>query len=155
MSRPGILWGLRRNGEEFPLEASISQIEKNGEKLFTVILRDITDRKRTEDDLRRERQRLGLALTAGKMGVYEVNPIDGVFWWAPETYSLFGLNSAEFKPARDSFAALIHPGDRERFMQYWDDNIAEHQPINHEFRIHWPDGRERRKKLGPRDPEIR
>ena len=44
--------GLRANGEEFPLEASISQVSVAGKKLFTVILRDITARKRAEEKLR-------------------------------------------------------------------------------------------------------
>jgi PAS domain S-box-containing protein len=49
MGQPGTLSGLRSNGEEFPIEASISLADVNGRKLFTVILRDITARKRAEE----------------------------------------------------------------------------------------------------------
>ena len=44
--------GLRADGEEFPIEASISHIEIGGERVYTVILRDITERKRAEDQIR-------------------------------------------------------------------------------------------------------
>jgi PAS domain S-box-containing protein len=93
--------------------------------------------------LQRERERLGLALTAGKMGVYETNPAAGTLWWSPETYSLFGIKPEEFSLTRDSFAERIHPADRELFMQHWDENIARLQPVNREFRILLPDGKER------------
>ncbi|HWI36996.1 MAG TPA: PAS domain-containing sensor histidine kinase [Burkholderiales bacterium] len=52
------LWGLRADGEEFPLEASISQSGNGAERFYTVILRDITLRKQYEDELKRREQEL-------------------------------------------------------------------------------------------------
>ena len=44
-----VLSALRSNGEEFPIEASISKVQVDGNTLFTVIIRDITQRKRWEE----------------------------------------------------------------------------------------------------------
>jgi len=43
--------GLRRDGTEFPASASVSKLEIGGEKLFTVMLHDLTERKRAEKAL--------------------------------------------------------------------------------------------------------
>ena len=53
-----VLFGLRANGEEFPIEASISQIRDVSGKLYTVMLRDITERLRAENSLKRSREEL-------------------------------------------------------------------------------------------------
>jgi PAS domain S-box-containing protein len=53
-----MLWGLRADGEEFPLEASISHVGVGGRSLYTVILRDITRRKMFEDALQRQQKEL-------------------------------------------------------------------------------------------------
>ncbi|MCG5076264.1 PAS domain-containing sensor histidine kinase [Paraburkholderia tagetis] len=53
-----VLFGLRANGEEFPIEASISQIRDTSGKLYTVMLRDITERLRAENSLKRSREEL-------------------------------------------------------------------------------------------------
>lgn len=43
--------GLHRDGHEFPMDASISQIDTAGGKLYTVIVRDITERVRAQQEL--------------------------------------------------------------------------------------------------------
>jgi len=53
MHLPGVVTGLRADGEEFPAEATISAGEANGEPFYAVILRDITQRLRAEEILRK------------------------------------------------------------------------------------------------------
>jgi len=53
-----VLWALRADGTEFPIEASISRTGDPGKRFFTVILRDITQRKQAEDALKRQQAEL-------------------------------------------------------------------------------------------------
>jgi PAS domain S-box-containing protein len=58
MGAQTVLLGLRASGEEFPLEASISQQVEGGKKIYTAILRDVTARVAAEQALKHSRQEL-------------------------------------------------------------------------------------------------
>jgi PAS domain S-box-containing protein len=52
------LTGMRADGSEFPIELAVTRIEALGEPMFTAFIRDITDRKRVEAELRNSRARI-------------------------------------------------------------------------------------------------
>ncbi|MBI3809775.1 MAG: PAS domain S-box protein [Nitrospirae bacterium] len=67
MGGAGAVSGLRADGEEFPAEAAISQVEAGGRKLYTVILRDISVRKKLEEQLRQTERLAELGTLASGM----------------------------------------------------------------------------------------
>lgn len=62
--------GLRADGDQFPADISISQVTAAGRKLYTAIVRDVTQRRRTEEELRASHQQLR-ALSASLQSVRE------------------------------------------------------------------------------------
>ena len=109
----GILWGLRASGEEFPIETSISHLEANGHQLFTVVIRDVTERYRSDEALRKSEQRLRLAVQAGRMYVDEWDAASDNIVRSPEFMEIIGKD----EPVQTSFGELlnrIHPDDRDQ-----------------------------------------
>jgi len=70
MGALGAISGLRSNGEEFPIEASISHIKTGGKHLFTVILRDITERIKAEQALQESQRTLSTLISNLRGMVY-------------------------------------------------------------------------------------
>ena len=91
IGRLGTVYGLRANGEQFPLEASISQIHLGGQHIYTVILRDITDRVREEETLRRQVELLHLSHDA----IFAWSEEDGIQFWSKGATQLYGHESSK------------------------------------------------------------
>jgi PAS domain S-box-containing protein len=50
------LTALRKNGQEFPVEVSFGEMISNGHKVFTGFIRDISEKKRAEDESRKQKE---------------------------------------------------------------------------------------------------
>jgi PAS domain S-box-containing protein len=87
--RMGSIYGVRSNGEEFPIEASTSQAEVHGQRLFTVILRDVTDRNRSEEELRQQAGLLDLT------PVFVRDMESNVVLWTRGAEQLYGFSKLE------------------------------------------------------------
>src|SRR5258705_2163747 len=58
--------GLRETGEQFPIEATASCLDVRGKRTYTLIVRDISERRRAEQSLKEQAESLAKAMTEMK-----------------------------------------------------------------------------------------
>lgn len=139
MSERAEISGLRKSGEEFPAEASISKIEVDGHFIFSVVLHDITKRRQMETALREsERQYLNIVHMMSDLAyTRRVNPEGKYVWTSKEAIErLTGYNIKEF----DDGFTIFHPEDRKVAEEDYE-RIVEGEPFSsHDYRIIKKDG---------------
>jgi PAS domain S-box-containing protein len=69
MGGPSVVYGRRANGEDFPVDAAISQLATPKGVLFTVILRDVSERARAQDELNAFSSAAAAIIEAEKMRI--------------------------------------------------------------------------------------
>lgn len=115
--RVGML-ARRANGELFPIEATTSQVEAQGRRLSTVILRELTGRMRIERALRESQADLNRAQAVGQIGSWRLNLQHNELIWSDENHRIFGI--AKGKPLTyEVFLSAIHPDDRQYVERMW------------------------------------
>lgn len=116
MNMPELSFGLRANGEEFPFEASISQVKVENKTIYTAILRDISIRKQTEATLKQNEERLRQAVNIAGIGLFDLDHLTGKLYWSPEIRVIFGFGPDE-PVSMDSVIETIYPADREQVIK--------------------------------------
>lgn len=115
-------------------ESSFSRISKSAETLwYEGMLTDITNKKLTSDKLINTENRYELAMNSTSAGVWEwaQKNDDESLWWSDRIYEQLGLNKLEIKPTYEFFVSLLHPDDKQLFL----DTQAAYIKLNKSYRI--------------------
>jgi PAS domain S-box-containing protein len=109
------IFARRRDGTEFPAEASISKLEVAGEIIFTAILRDVTASRQAEEFVRQSEERYRSLAMATAQLVWTTDgqgkPIAPIDWMA--------YTGQSFEEATENWTSAIHPDDRQITAQAW------------------------------------
>jgi len=122
MGRLGRLYGRRAHGEEFPIEASISQVETGGGKMYTVILRDITERVQAEEKLIENEQQLRATFEQAAVGIAHTTPQGQFLTVNQKLCEITGYDPAAF--GSKTFQELTHPDDLPVELELLDRTMA-------------------------------
>jgi PAS domain S-box-containing protein len=95
MGSRNVIFGLRASGDEFPLDASISQLDSPGGKLFTVILRDISELLKAEQEHERLANRLAGLLDSAMDAIITVDESQRIILYNRAAERIFGWPGME------------------------------------------------------------
>ena len=145
---------VRKDGSRFPVELSVTVHRIGGEMLFCGIARDITERRASEEQLRRSQHaleqkirelraaesRYNLAIEGGRLGTFEWILSDGGGCVSDSVFRIFGRQPGVLRPTYRAFAEHAHPHDLKRLERVFGVAQKMRRPVSQEARIFWPDG---------------
>jgi PAS domain S-box-containing protein len=134
----GTLWGLRATGEEFPIEASISKVESAGQKIFTAVIRDITERKQAEEALRESEEQFRTLAEAIPQLCWMARGDGYVFWYNQRWYTYTGTTPEQMKGW--GWQSVHDPRTLPSVLERWKAAISTGEPSGMVFPLRGADG---------------
>jgi len=81
------------------------------------IARDVTRRKRAEEELKKREAQLAESQRIAQLGSWELDVATGRLNWSDEEFRRFGFEPGEIVPTFETYLGLVHPEDRECFLR--------------------------------------
>ncbi len=130
-----------KSGKTVWAHLSVSLVRnQKGEPLYFISqIEDISDRKRMEEELRKNEQRLLMATTSAQLGVWDFDLEANRLEWNDQMYALYGVKREDFQPSFEGWKKSLHPDDMSRSIQDFQASLSG-EKFNSEFRVVWPNG---------------
>lgn len=129
------LMALKKNGNSFPAEVSLSPLLTEEGLIVSTVVHDITERKKTDQELIESERRLRDAQHMAKIGNWELILDTNYLYWSEEIYSIFDIKTTEFEATFEAFVDFIHPEDREMVRTAYEKHIRNKAPYEVIHRI--------------------
>ena len=135
-------WMVRADGTRFWASGSTTALRDaaGGLRGFVKIFRDLTEQRAAEAAVREGRERLRLALTAARMGIWTWDVASDTHTRDENLNRLLGLEPVESRHRLDEFLHHVHPDDRTAVTDAFSESVERGRALNLEFRIVRPDG---------------
>ena len=130
---------VRADGSEFPVELAITRIPLEGPPSFTGYLRDITERKRAEQELRRSEAFLAEAQHLSRIGSFSWRVPTDEITWSEQLYRIFQIDQ-DAQVTFELIGTRIHPEDLSVFQEHIERSRRDSSDLRLEFRLQMPDG---------------
>jgi len=124
----------RKNGTTFPVEVTLSIARIGGVPQALSLARDITERKRAAEALRREHAMLARTEGIAQVGSWEWEIASDTVTWSDELFRIFQRDPREGAPTFAEHPAFYHPDDMARLRQAVEVAVAEGTPYELELR---------------------
>ena len=132
------LTALRKNGEVFPVEISFGELTRDGRKMFTGFLRDISKRKRAEETVLANERNLKLIINTMPVLAWSALPDGGIDFFNKRWLDYTGLSAGE--ALGWGWSKAFHPDDFDRIANYWRSHIISGEAGEFEARLRRFDG---------------
>jgi PAS domain S-box-containing protein len=130
---------VRADGSEFPTELAITRIPSDGPPSFTGYLRDITERKRSEEELRRSEAFLAEAQHLSRVGSFSWRVATDEIMWSEQLYRIFEIDR-DVRVTFEVIGTRVHPEDVSVFQDQIERSRRDGSNMQLEIRLQMPDG---------------